>query len=812
VTIGSHPLNYEPYPEVQPQAGGLAHQDIHADPDMFGAAIGRGLQTLGQGIEHADNEGFDVATEQERQHAQIHGAELHTYFSDKATDLTEKYTELKGAAALNALPQYKKDLNNLYGQVDEQAGSPYVKGLLAQNTRKEMDWFYQSGAKHAAAEQKTWAAETAKNATTSYGAKAGLAAGQNDYDAMDHFLFQADQEMRNYLEPQGYDPTTIEQRVKQTRSQALSNIIQTKAGIGTDGGAGDPDGALVLFKKYAPQMDDETRLATVNKLRPIFTRQAGAHYADEAAGLRPPPGEAPQQDVGGVPAPFLSAIKSSEGFSATAKPDYKQLSSGYGTRAKFEGETIDRAEADRRFNTAIEEATKIVDSVNPNLDAGTRAALVSLSYNAGPAWATSGLGDRIRAGDLAGAKEKFLEYSRAGGVENEGLAARRYREASWFGKSAPPANSMLPDKGEAISRLQTLTRAEPAAVQDAALAHLNKTYTEAISTQALEKYTVQNLVKNDLESTLKTGQGVNDFDLDRVASALGPSEANKWRADKAEAFATWNATHDMFQLGDQQIDQRLTSLQPTPGAPDFAHQQAVFQKVQERATELRKQRNEDPASTVAQDPHVRAAQAAVDQRKPETFLPLAASRMAAQEAAGIPEANRSPITQEEALRLTQPLRTMLPGQEREVLSQIATNMQKMFGPDADTAFSYALRVHKVDAEVAQVAARMMKKLNLGQVPTQDDAQAADTATEIAKADAAVNAGNNGNNAAYSVPGYGMGPSQQEVDAGAAARQVGVNLPARAIIDLRLNPKLAADFDKKYGAGTSAKILQNYPVR
>jgi hypothetical protein len=77
--MGSHPLNYESYPEVQPQAGGLARETISATPEMFGAAIGRGLETLGQGIERADSASFDVATEQEKQHGQIHAAELHTF-------------------------------------------------------------------------------------------------------------------------------------------------------------------------------------------------------------------------------------------------------------------------------------------------------------------------------------------------------------------------------------------------------------------------------------------------------------------------------------------------------------------------------------------------------------------------------------------------------------------------------------------------------------------------------------------------------------------------------------------------------------
>jgi hypothetical protein len=80
--MAGHPLNYEPYPEVTPQGGPGAQQNIHADPDMFGAAIGRGMQTLGQGIQHADDEGFDVATMQARQDDQTHANEVHSWQSD----------------------------------------------------------------------------------------------------------------------------------------------------------------------------------------------------------------------------------------------------------------------------------------------------------------------------------------------------------------------------------------------------------------------------------------------------------------------------------------------------------------------------------------------------------------------------------------------------------------------------------------------------------------------------------------------------------------------------------------------------------
>jgi lysozyme len=132
---------------------------------------------------------------------------------------------------------------------------------------------------------------------------------------------------------------------------------------------------------------------------------------------------------------YLEAIKSFEGYSPKASWDYKQHSSGYGTKAE-PGEVIDRATAEQRFQEAVQKAAQHVDSVNPNLPAGARAALVSLTYNAGPAWSQSGLGEMVRAGDLQGAQARLQEYNKAGGEVLPGLVKRRAAEAGWFGQPA----------------------------------------------------------------------------------------------------------------------------------------------------------------------------------------------------------------------------------------------------------------------------------------------------------------------------------------------------------------------------------------
>jgi lysozyme len=134
---------------------------------------------------------------------------------------------------------------------------------------------------------------------------------------------------------------------------------------------------------------------------------------------------------------YVAAIKRFEGFTPKASWDYKQFTNGYGTRATQAGEEITREEAEIRLAREITKAYDIVKGINPNLDEGTHAALTSLTFNSGSAWANSGLGEYIRKGDLLRARIIFLQYCHAGGQVLEALEKRRGEEASWFGSTAP---------------------------------------------------------------------------------------------------------------------------------------------------------------------------------------------------------------------------------------------------------------------------------------------------------------------------------------------------------------------------------------
>ncbi len=135
---------------------------------------------------------------------------------------------------------------------------------------------------------------------------------------------------------------------------------------------------------------------------------------------------------------LLAAVKGFEGFTPKAEWDYRQHSNGYGTKAASPGEVIDRETADQRLQSELGKAQAQVTGFAPNAPPGAQRALTSLTFNAGPGWMDSGLGQAVKAGDWPKAQTLFLQYNKAGGQEVPGLNARRQQEASWFGGQPAP--------------------------------------------------------------------------------------------------------------------------------------------------------------------------------------------------------------------------------------------------------------------------------------------------------------------------------------------------------------------------------------
>jgi lysozyme len=183
----------------------------------------------------------------------------------------------------------------------------------------------------------------------------------------------------------------------------------------------------------------------------LITSLVSATNAEEGAASQ----ATAQESRTPAPAPaVVTAVKQFEGCSARAFWDYRLYSIGYGTRAGSPHETIDcETEAEQRLIIELGQAQTQVDALGAPLTAAQRAALTSLTFNAGASWMQSGLGEAVRAGNWIRARGIFLQYVRANGEVLEGLARRRRAEAAWFegeliaavaeqapaGEPAPPA-------------------------------------------------------------------------------------------------------------------------------------------------------------------------------------------------------------------------------------------------------------------------------------------------------------------------------------------------------------------------------------
>lgn len=156
---------------------------------------------------------------------------------------------------------------------------------------------------------------------------------------------------------------------------------------------------------------------------------------------------------------YLNAIKGFEGYTEKPTWDYRQWSSGYGTRASGPNDIQPRPVLEQRFSDEIAKAAALVDARFPTLPEGARAALTSLTYNAGPSWMNGGLGKAVGANDWTTARNLFQQYTQAGGKKLQGLVNRRAQEGAWLVGVDPgitsPASALAPMSANSMAAQAT---------------------------------------------------------------------------------------------------------------------------------------------------------------------------------------------------------------------------------------------------------------------------------------------------------------------------------------------------------------------
>ena len=277
--MASHPLVYDPYPQVNPSGGPDARQYIHADPDMFGAAIGKGLNQIGQGVEKADDAGFDVATMVAKQDDQTHANELHSWQSDQVSNAQEKFLTLKGKDAEMALPAFKKQIDDIHQQARSQAGNPYTAQQVDTEGRRLTDAAYAQSARHAAQQKSVWDTNTATDGAASSGSRAALGAATTPGDVHINAnpsvvlsLDRSDDFARQAAQLKGLDGDI---EVQRNRGKNVTEIIKSTVADGSQAGL---QKAIDFFHAQYEKMDPGSR-ATIEQA----LKQQAATYDGQKA-------------------------------------------------------------------------------------------------------------------------------------------------------------------------------------------------------------------------------------------------------------------------------------------------------------------------------------------------------------------------------------------------------------------------------------------------------------------------------------------------------------------------------------------------
>lgn len=461
-------------PSVAPIEGtGIGYQSsAAATPQAFGAGIGAAEQGLAAQIGQTGDVLAKHALKMQEDANVTSSEKLFLDQDIKLSKLTDDYNSLQGSARVNALPKFHEDAAAIREEGLNSAPNSDVKKKFDQLFTRQLGFSIKAAGRESAsafrADQKATSGSVVANSMSNI--------AKNSEDDQ-QFLSATQNALTSQRSLPDYQGASEETKLEMDRtivSGAWATRLQSMA-------KADPLRARDLLVKNKDSLDGITQLKLQDTINQQIINVQSRVDSDKII------------QSGALIDPSLAEkLKKLEGYSEKPYADFKQTSSGYGTKAQPGDETIPpeqrRAIYEQRLYSELGRAANIVDNFAPGLPSGTRNALIELTYNAGSAWTTSGLGAKIRSGDLEGAKQNFAQYNQAGGVVNPGLVARRAESLTWWGGE--------PRDSDPTSQLgSALEKAKEQAI---------KVFPDDPGNQAKYLDTLQNRIKSDY-SVLQSG-------------------------------------------------------------------------------------------------------------------------------------------------------------------------------------------------------------------------------------------------------------------------------------------------------------------
>ena len=328
-----------------------------------------------------------------------------------------------------------------------------------------------------------------------------------------------------------------------------------------------------------------------------------------------------------------------------------------------------------------------------------------------------------------------------------------------------------PFKDLSLEQVQALERKYAGAISQ------EKRLTTASS--KLEVQRMRNMVDDDLASIRGTGVGLSvngeELTFDQVKATLGESTAQQWQQKRQLQAGVFNATSGLDVMSASEMQSHLQALEPKAGASGFTDQATIHDTAQKEAQRILKQRKEDPALAVdnAFD-ELQPIREQAYEGDPVAMEELIKGRLDAQEAIGISDYAKAPLTNSELASVAMPVAGEV---DRQTWNEMFAQLNETYGPYADEVMAQILHWKGLHKDVAAAVTQYMEHAALGQKPSRIQGNA-----QVQKIDAVT--------------------SEQAMKGGFGAVQWKA-IPNYEQINLLLsNPDLSGRFDDKFGAGAS----------
>lgn len=308
-------LNYTGAPEATATfGGGAAGIDVKASPNAFGVGTFEALHGIGEATQEA------ALRQQELSNSLEHNEIAIQASKDLATEWS-RYGKLEGKAAQLGLPEYQKNVEDIYHRYVQNAPNDAVRKMVANTMFRDADRYLSHGAnyadtqwRHRAEKTYTEALEENVNQVVIHRKQSIDEIGQfvekgfNGLGGAKSVIERAHARGANMEDAE--DRASVNAEVAQYRGAAYGSVIKELAD------EGDVVKAHDIFEKYKNDMDAKSVVRIEGFLKPKLED----HYAyQDVDGIRPIP------DVAGlIPTPEAAKIRA-ELFSAPTRENAQAL-------------------------------------------------------------------------------------------------------------------------------------------------------------------------------------------------------------------------------------------------------------------------------------------------------------------------------------------------------------------------------------------------------------------------------------------------------------------------------------------------------